>query len=110
MGQQVRVTVRQHQPPDQVASLRPLTFSDASAAAELLASTIHVFATDDAMIGLSFVTAAGTVNLTLPPRLAAQVADGIQKLNQALLPEPKRRPRPRWQYQQQGHQEPDDAA
>jgi len=43
---------------------------------------VHLFVSDPDRIALSFVTAQGTINTTLPRQLAQQIADGIDQLNQ----------------------------
>jgi hypothetical protein len=62
-----------------IRELQPMVFyADAS---DLDVSSVHVFTIPDSNdIALGFVTRQGTVNLTLPPRLARQLADGLDRL------------------------------
>jgi hypothetical protein len=70
---------RHHLPPD-LARLQPLSFhADTS---DLDVNTVHVFSELD-RIALSFVTTQGTIDVTLPPSIAQQIAGGIIRLNQA---------------------------
>jgi hypothetical protein len=62
-----------------IRELQPMSFyADAS---ELDVSAVHVFeGPDNDGIALGFVTRQGTVNVTLPLRLARQLADGLHRL------------------------------
>jgi hypothetical protein len=73
---------RQHTPQPAIDQLRPLSFH--SDAADLLVSAVHVFPADGAGIAVSFLLGCGSVNILLPPELAAQVGAGLTKLSRTL--------------------------
>jgi hypothetical protein len=71
-----RITVRRQR--HRIAELRPLTFQ--SNTAEIDVATVSVFGTEDRSVVLALVTAIGTTTLRLPDHLAAELANGIQRL------------------------------
>jgi hypothetical protein len=74
---------RRHTPQPSIAQLRPLSFY--ADAADLLVSAVHVFRDDDGHgIAVSFLLGCGSVNVLLPPELAAQVGEGLSKLSRTL--------------------------
>ena len=74
----VRLRRQLHRQRQHLAELQPLQFQ--SDRADIDVSVVHVFDTDSGDIVLSFVTATGSITVTLPPGLAAEMAAGVTKL------------------------------
>ena len=60
-----------------IDSFRPLTF--VAAATDLDVEHVHVFPERGSIV-LCFVTGRGTTTVVMPPRLAAEIADGLSWL------------------------------
>jgi hypothetical protein len=76
------IRLRRHAHAHHLAELRPpLTFQ--SDTADLDCSVVHVFDTESGAVVLSFLTARGSINVSLPAPLAFELADGVTRLTQA---------------------------
>jgi hypothetical protein len=74
-----RLYRRQAEVQPQLDQVRPLTFYTDTA--DLLVNAVHLFVADEGHgIAVSFLTAHGSVNVLLPPELAAQLGAGLSKL------------------------------
>ena len=69
---------RQWRPqPDPIDGIRPLVFSaDASA---LDVTDVHVFAMEE-QVAIAFITAIGSINVTVPSQLAREVGAGLLRV------------------------------
>jgi hypothetical protein len=72
---------QQHVRQQHIDALRGMTF--ASDDGHLWVDTVNLFTPDAGGIALSLQTRDGTVNLLLPPSLAAQVGAGLSKLSRS---------------------------
>jgi hypothetical protein len=63
--------------PDPIDGIRPMVFS--ADASDLAVSDVHVFPLEDC-IALSFITALGSINVTLPAQLAREIGSGLLRL------------------------------
>jgi hypothetical protein len=77
---------RQHQ--RSIAEMQPLQFTTDSV--DIDVHTVSVFDDHDGSVAIAFVTGRGTVTVTLPPHLAAKMANGVHKLVWQRLALPRR--------------------
>jgi hypothetical protein len=70
------IRLRRHR--HHIAELRPLSFQTDTA--DLDVDVVSVFDDYDHSVVIAFVTAVGTVSVRMPDALAAEMADGVNRL------------------------------